>query len=110
MASPTRSAGHVLAVTAASLHVLLYLLVYRSDIITDVGVLISFVFDVARAPAGAPDERDYRRIWFKYGAVEPHPAANCRAARGARGGCSSTWPTCGARRRTGCRPRGLRLR
>ena len=58
--------GYVLAVTAASLHVLMYLLIYRSHIVTDVGLLISFVFDVALVLLLVhPMSRDYQRIWFK---------------------------------------------
>ena len=58
--------GYLLAVTAASLHVLMYLLIYRSHIVTDVGLLISFVFDVALVLLLVhPMSRDYQRIWFK---------------------------------------------
>ena len=48
------------------LHVLMYLLIYRSSIITNVGLLISFVFDVALVLLLVhPMSRDYQRIWFK---------------------------------------------
>ena len=41
-------------------------LVYGSDVITDFGVLISFVFDVALVLLLVhPMSRDYQRIWFK---------------------------------------------
>ncbi len=58
--------GYVLAVTAAVLQVLVYVLVYGSGVITDFGVLISFVFDVALVLLLVhPMSRDYQRIWFK---------------------------------------------
>jgi hypothetical protein len=58
--------GYILAVTAASLHVLMYLLIFGAQIISDVGLLISFVFDVALVVLLVhPMSRDYQRIWFK---------------------------------------------
>jgi hypothetical protein len=58
--------GYVLAVSAAGLHVLMYLLIFGSDIISDVSLLISFVFDVALVLLLVhPMSRDYQRIWFK---------------------------------------------
>jgi hypothetical protein len=58
--------GYILAVTAASLHVLMYLIIFGADIISDVGLLISFVFDVALVVLLVhPMSRDYQRIWFK---------------------------------------------
>jgi hypothetical protein len=58
--------GYVLAVSAAALHVLMYLVIFGSDIISDVSLLISFVFDVALVLLLVhPMSRDYQRIWFK---------------------------------------------
>ena len=58
--------GYVLAVTAAVLHVLMYLLIFRSDIVSNVSLLVSFVFDVALVLLLVhPMSRDYQRIWFK---------------------------------------------
>jgi hypothetical protein len=58
--------GYVLAVSTASVHVLLYLLIFGSDVITNVGLLINFVFDVALVLLLVhPMSRDYQRIWFK---------------------------------------------
>jgi hypothetical protein len=58
--------GYVLAVTAAVVQVLLYILFEGSSVITDFGVLISFVFDVALVLLLVhPMSRDYQRIWFK---------------------------------------------
>jgi hypothetical protein len=58
--------GYVLAVTAAVLQVLVYILVFGAGVITDFGVLISFVFDVALVLLLVhPMSRDYQRIWFK---------------------------------------------
>jgi hypothetical protein len=58
--------GYALAVAAAVLQVLMYILVYGASIITDVFVLLSFVFDVALVVLLVhPMSRDYQRIWFK---------------------------------------------
>ena len=58
--------GYVLAVSAASLQVLMMLLIFRGRVISDINVLISFVFDVALvALLIHPMSRDYQRIWFK---------------------------------------------
>jgi len=58
--------GYMLAVAAAILQVLMYVIVYGGDIITDVFVLISFCFDVALVVLLVhPMSRDYQRIWFK---------------------------------------------
>ena len=58
--------GYVLAVTAAVLHVLMYLLIFGSDIVSNVSLLVSFVFDVALVLLLVhPMSRDYQRIWFK---------------------------------------------
>jgi hypothetical protein len=58
--------GYAIAVTAAVLQVLFYILAYGSAIITDVFVLLSFVFDVALVVLLVhPMSRDYQRIWFK---------------------------------------------
>jgi hypothetical protein len=58
--------GYVLAVSAASLHVLMYLVFFGSDVITNVGLLINFCFDVALVILLVhPMSRDYQRIWFK---------------------------------------------
>jgi hypothetical protein len=58
--------GYVLAVSAAIVHVLMYLVIFGSDIISDVGLLVSFVFDVALVLLLVhPMSRDYQRIWFK---------------------------------------------
>jgi hypothetical protein len=58
--------GYLLAVTAAGLHVLLYLVVFGSATISNVSLLVSFVFDVALVILLVhPMSRDYQRIWFK---------------------------------------------
>jgi hypothetical protein len=58
--------GYVLAVAAASLQVLMMVLIFGSRVISDINLLISFVFDVALvALLVHPMSRDYQRIWFK---------------------------------------------
>lgn len=58
--------GYALAVTAASLQVLMYLLLFGGEILTSIGLLISFVFDVALVLLLVhPMSRDYQRIWFR---------------------------------------------
>jgi hypothetical protein len=58
--------GYLLAVTAAGLHVLLYLVVFGSATISNVSLLVPFVFDVALVILLVhPMSRDYQRIWFK---------------------------------------------
>jgi hypothetical protein len=58
--------GYLLAVTAAGLHVLMYLVLFGSEIISNVSLLVSFVFDVALVLLLVhPMSRDYQRIWFK---------------------------------------------
>ena len=58
--------GYVLAVSAAGLNVLLYVALFGSEIISNVSLLVSFVFDVALVLLLVhPMSRDYQRIWFK---------------------------------------------
>jgi hypothetical protein len=58
--------GYTVAVGAAALHVLMYLVVFGSETIQDFNLLISFVFDVALVLLLVhPMSRDYQRIWFK---------------------------------------------
>ena len=58
--------GYVLAVTAACLQVLVLVGFYGTAVITNISLLISFVFDVALvALLIHPMSRDYQRIWFK---------------------------------------------
>jgi hypothetical protein len=58
--------GYVLAVTAASLQVLVFVGFYGTEVISNISLLISFVFDVALlALLIHPMSRDYQRIWFK---------------------------------------------
>ena len=57
--------GYVLAVTAASLQVLVFVGFYGGEVISNISLLISFVFDVALvALLIHPMSRDYQRIWF----------------------------------------------
>jgi hypothetical protein len=58
--------GYLLAVSAAGLNVLLYIALFGSEIISNVSLLVSFVFDVALVLLLVhPMSRDYQRIWFK---------------------------------------------
>jgi ABC-type transport system involved in multi-copper enzyme maturation permease subunit len=58
--------GYLLAVSAAALHVLMYIAIFGSEIISNVSLLVSFVFDVALVVLLVhPMSRDYQRIWFK---------------------------------------------
>ncbi|MGQ0824319.1 MAG: hypothetical protein ACT4OX_04670 [Actinomycetota bacterium] len=59
--------GYALAVSAAGVHVLMYLVIFGfSGILDHMRVLISFVFAVALLMLLLhPMSRDYQRIWFK---------------------------------------------
>jgi len=58
--------GYLLAVSAAGLNLLLYIALFGSEIISNVSLLVSFVFDVALVLLLVhPMSRDYERIWFK---------------------------------------------
>jgi hypothetical protein len=58
--------GYQLAVAAAVIQVVMYLVVFGSEIISNVSLLISFVFDAALVLLLLhPMSRDYQRIWFK---------------------------------------------
>ena len=58
--------GYALAVGAAILQVLLVLSIYRGSVFTDLGALITFLFDGALvALLLHPMSRDYQRIWFR---------------------------------------------
>jgi hypothetical protein len=58
--------AYALAVGAAILQVLLVLSLYGSTTFSDVGVLLTFLFDAALvALLLHPMSRDYQRIWFR---------------------------------------------
>ncbi len=58
--------GYAVAVFAAGLQVLMYLVLFGLETLSDFGLLISFMFDVALlALLVHPMSRDYQRIWFR---------------------------------------------
>jgi uncharacterized membrane protein len=58
--------GYALAVAASIVQVLALIALFKWDVIGNVSVLISFVFDVALVTLLLhPMSRDYQRIWFK---------------------------------------------
>jgi hypothetical protein len=58
--------GYTLAVVAAVIQVLIVLSWYGSNTFTDIGALLTFLFDAALvALLVHPMSRDYQRIWFR---------------------------------------------
>jgi hypothetical protein len=61
-----RKWGYAIAVAAALVQVLLPIVVLGTDVFSNVGVLLSFLFDVALvALLLHPQSRSYQKIWFR---------------------------------------------
>ncbi|MDZ4826593.1 MAG: hypothetical protein SGJ13_09040 [Actinomycetota bacterium] len=58
--------GYAVAVSAAVIQVLMYIVLFGFETLSNFGLLISFMFDAALlALLVHPMSRDYQRIWFR---------------------------------------------